>query len=187
MTLLKQLPNQWIKSVDYEKHIIYKDGIAIINEMLDESFPRIESLFHRYKLFEFLVKINAADSLQSSSPLKEFSEPVRMLNSVKQDLMTVSSDYVEFGPIVVDCGLIKKLCLHLANTSFKAISDLLSNRILEKCQELLAIYQPLSIKIKMEPQVAASWWKELNDSIINCTLQIDTFNSQVCLSPFYSC
>ena len=176
---LTELPNQWIKTMEYEKHPIFKDGMAIINEMLQESFPKIESLFQKYKLFEFLVKNNAADTLRPQSPLKDFSDPVKMLNNIKQELMSVSSDYVDFGPIVVDCGLIKKICLHLANTSFQAISDLLSSRIFEKCQELLSIYQPLSRKIKMESQVAAKWWKQLNDSIINCTLQIDTFNTQV--------
>ncbi|KAI8917405.1 hypothetical protein BC831DRAFT_438561, partial [Entophlyctis helioformis] len=162
-----------VKSLDAQ-HELLSIGFASVRDMVKGVWSSIDSLAERYKAFEFLVKDDPSATLaRPDATLDDFEAPVKLLVQAQADLATVSSDTVEFPPLILDCSLIKRIYTHLAKSSFEAIQALLSWRIEETCGYLLGVFADLHVHISVDPQEDAETWKQLKVWITRCTRDLD--------------
>jgi hypothetical protein len=176
---IPDVSNTFVPTIECKSHQITVQGTQLLTQFIDGALPKINAVLEKYKRFEYLLHSNAAEFLTSKSPLDDFEVPVQKLKEAQIEMDGISSDMLEFPPFILDCVLIKKIFSQVANDSFRALGDLLSNRLLEKCLPLLEIYRPLSVSINLDPGIVTTWWRDLELAIKNGTRECESFGSQV--------
>jgi hypothetical protein len=171
--------SNFVSSISTASHPLPVTGKKVLTAMLNSVIPKIEELFSRYKAFDFLVKQNLGLDIENKESA-EFTIPIKKLNDSMKNLNSLSFNSIDFPPFIVDCSLIKRICVQAAEDALQEISDTLSHRIEIQCKNLLDLYEPLGMKLKLDPGMIASWWLELDTTIKNSNKEIATFNDKVC-------
>ncbi|KAJ3258093.1 hypothetical protein HK103_004086 [Boothiomyces macroporosus] len=175
---LKEEAHKHLHTVESDTTSVYEKGKEIILKIIDDVSPRIDRLLYKYKAYEYLIQNNPLEKLSLNSPLEDFYRPVEIINEVRSEISDLSRDQVEVLPFIIDCSIIKNLFMDLSSKSFLMISDLLSQKIRSKCNELLSVYDALSEQIQLDPGLVALWWKDLKTAIANCRREYDNFQIQ---------
>ncbi|KAJ3322620.1 Dynein heavy chain 3, axonemal [Boothiomyces sp. JEL0866] len=178
MANLKEEAHTHLHTVESDSMSVYEKGKEILLKIIDDVTPRIERILYKYKAYEYLIQNNPLEKLTLNSPLEDFYRPVEIINEVRSEISDLSRDQVEVLPFIIDCSIIKNLFMDLSSKSFLMISDLLSQKIRNKCNELLSVYDALSEQIQLDPGLVALWWKDLKTAIANCRREYDNFQIQ---------
>ncbi|KAJ3276077.1 Dynein heavy chain 1, axonemal [Terramyces sp. JEL0728] len=178
MVNLIEVAHTHLHTLESDSTSVFEKGKEILFKIIDDVTPRIDRIVDKYKAYEYLIQNNPLDKLTLNSPLEDFYRPVEIINEVRSEISDLSRDQVEVLPFVVDCSIIKDLFMELSSKSFLMISDLLSQKIRIKCNELLSVYDALSEQIQLDPGLVALWWKDLKTAIDNCRREYDNFQIQ---------
>jgi hypothetical protein len=179
LSALNAPTGKFIKSLDYSQHPLYEDSKVAIIKILKMVLPKISNILNYFKGFEHLIQKDRLKLLNNTAPLEEYVGPVRELNEARNSIAFETFDYLEFPPIAVDCRVLKQLLTDFIEKTLFSVSGLLASRIHNQCKDLLSRYQPLATKLKMDPGEVASWWKDLEKTVMNSSFEIENFNSQV--------
>ena len=156
-----------------------ESGKAAINEMVQGLRRCIESLFQKYKQYEFLVQNDPCKVLSEESTLEQFAEPVQRLNSARKAIQGISQNGMEFSPFLIDCSVVKNIYMNLSQKAMDKIGGILANRISVSCNQMLSVYDDLNFKLTYDPGLDVDKWSELETSLKSSLVEFDGFNEQV--------
>ncbi|KAG2383359.1 hypothetical protein C9374_004696 [Naegleria lovaniensis] len=175
--------NLQLKSEEQTQNL-WKD----IEEVVISNFTEPELLINLYKNYEYCLTLDPVIFAQNffnerfgkmdiPTLLAQFRDELNRLKQASQEVFDISTDYVNFNLLRIDCTEIKEALFNRTDGAAKELMKLISKWGTEESHRISLAFKAVYEKVQMIPQTAEEL-DDLKKYLLDCTKEIERLQSQ---------